>query len=62
MDDLEEKMLIKKSIVKDVVHAHHIHIGEDALEALSDKVLELLAEATQRAGANHRKTILAQDI
>ncbi|MCX8194088.1 MAG: hypothetical protein N3G19_01875 [Candidatus Pacearchaeota archaeon] len=52
--------LIVKSKIKEVVKDMRISI--ELAEALNKKVEAILKEAAERAKANHRTTILPQDI
>jgi histone H3/H4 len=51
--------IIIKSKIKDVVK---LRVSVDLAEKLNKKVEEILKEAEERAKANHRTTILPQDI
>lgn len=51
--------LIVKNKIKEVVK---LRISADLPEALNKKIEEILKKAEERASANHRTTILAQDI
>ncbi|MBW2979383.1 DUF1931 domain-containing protein [Candidatus Woesearchaeota archaeon] len=53
-------MLIVKSALKGVVPG--FNIASDFAEALDKKVQELIKEASKRAEANGRKTIMAKDL
>ncbi len=52
--------LIVKSKIKEVVKDMRVSI--ELAEALNKKVEEILKKAAERAKANHRTTILPQDI
>ena len=52
--------LIVKSKIKDVVKEMRVSI--ELAEALNKKIEALLKEAVERAKANHRTTILPQDL
>lgn len=51
--------LIIKSKIKDAVK---LRVSADLAEALNKKVLQLLREAEERAKANHRTTVMVQDL
>ncbi len=51
--------LIIKSKIKDVVK---LRVAANLAEQLNKKIEEILKKAEERAKANHRTTILAQDI
>jgi histone H3/H4 len=51
--------LIVKNKIKEVVK---LRISVDLPEALNKKIEETLKKAEERAKANHRTTILAQDV
>ena len=51
--------LIVKSKIKEVVK---LRVSVDLPEALNKKIEEILKKAEERAKANHRTTILPQDI
>ena len=53
---------VVKSEVKRIVKEMDYRMGEEALTALSDRVEEMVKKAAERAKANNRKTIMAQDI
>lgn len=52
--------LIVKSKIKEVVKDMRVSVG--LAEALNKKVEAMLKEASERAKANHRTTILPQDL
>jgi histone H3/H4 len=52
--------LIVKSKIKEV--AKDLNIAGDVAEALNKKVEALLVEASERAKANHRRTLQARDL
>jgi len=52
--------LIVKSKIKEVVK--DMRVSVELAEALNKKIEEILKKAEERAKANHRTTILPQDI
>lgn len=52
--------IIIKSKVKSAVP--DLQVAEEVLEALNDKVLKLLDDASQRAKLNGRRTLQARDL
>ncbi len=52
--------LVVKSKIKDVVK--DMRVSVELAEALNKKIEEILKKAEERAKANHRTTILPQDI
>ena len=52
--------LIVNTGVKDALDDHPI--SSDFYEALDEKVAELIEEASRRAEANERKTVMPQDL
>jgi histone H3/H4 len=52
--------LIVKSGVQDALSEHPI--SSDFCEALDEEVAELLEDASQRADANDRNTVMPQDL
>jgi len=52
--------LIVKTAVKEEVEDYNV--AEDLYDALGDEVAELLGDAADRAEANDRKTVQAQDL
>ena len=53
-------MLVVKSKIKEVVK--ELNVAGDFAEALEKKVETLIAEATERAKANGRRTVQARDL
>lgn len=56
---MPEPELIIKSKIKDAVK---LRVSADLAETLNKKVLQLLHEAEERAKANHRTTVMVQDL
>ena len=56
--------IIVKSRIKDFaeVDGRKLNVAEEVAEALSKKVISLIREASQRARANGRNTLMAKDI
>jgi len=54
--------LIVASKVKAYVRAKDVNCGSDVLEALNTALCDLLDKAVERALANKRKTLRAQDL
>jgi histone H3/H4 len=52
--------LIVKAGVRDALDDHPI--SSDFYEALDEEVAELIEEASRRAEANERKTVMPQDL
>lgn len=52
--------LVIKSNLKQVIK--ELRISVDLAEALNKKVEEILKQAVERAKANHRTTVLPQDL
>jgi histone H3/H4 len=52
--------IIVKSKLKEVIK--ELRISADLARALNKKVEQILKEAEERAKANHRTTVMAQDI
>jgi histone H3/H4 len=59
MADLIIKSKIKEALPKD---KEEMRIASDLAEELNKKVEQILKRAAERAKANHRTTILPQDI
>jgi len=56
---MPEPELIIKSKIKAAVK---LRVSADLAETLNKKVLQLLHEAEERAKANHRTTVMVQDL
>lgn len=57
----EKISLILKSGIKNVAHAHDMHMSADLVEAIQQYIEQKLAKAVERAKANGRKTLQAHD-
>lgn len=55
------EMLIVTSKTKDALRSHGLNVSSDAIDALNEKVHELVVEAAKRAEANKRGTIRPWD-
>lgn len=54
--------LCNKSAVKTIAKNHEIRVSEELYSAIDEKIRELIENAVLRAKANHRTTLLKQDI
>lgn len=59
---VDKEVLVVASKVKAYVKSKQMQTSSDAIAALSDKVCAILDEATERAKANRRSTVKAQDL
>lgn len=57
----ETIQLLKKSAVKAVANANDYSFSAKSFPALEAAVLELLLKAMEKAGKEHRKTVLPRD-
>jgi len=62
MSEEKKTLMCKQSKVKELCKQWEVSIGAEALSALSDKVADLLEDASARAKANKRRTIKAADL
>ena len=58
----ENVFVLKKSGVKDAAKELDMRVGGDTIEALNEKVLELISDAAERTKGNGRKTIKKYDL
>lgn len=58
----DKEVLVVASKVKAYIKGKQMQTSSDAITALSDKVCAILDEATERAKANRRSTVKAQDL
>jgi histone H3/H4 len=58
----DKEILVVTSKVKAYVKNKQMQTSADAIDALSDKVCALLDAAVERAKANRRSTVKAQDL
>ena len=56
-----KEMLLVGSKTKEALKGDGLNVSSDALEALNDKVHNLVREAQERCTANGRKTVRASD-
>lgn len=59
---MAKDILIVQSKVKELVKRQNFQCSAEAIEAISEKVEELVKDAIERAKANKRVTVKAQDI
>lgn len=59
---MAEDMLVVGSKVKAYIKSKGCHTASDALEALNQKVHEILDGATKRCQSNKRSTVKPQDM
>ena len=57
-----KEMLVVASKVKGYIKSKKMMTSSDALEAISDKVYDILDAAIVRTKANRRSTVKAQDL
>ena len=57
---MEKPELIVKSRIKDAVP--ELNVASEVADALNEKVIALLEEASKRAKANGRRTLYARDL
>jgi histone H3/H4 len=58
----DKEILVVASKVKAYIKSKDMMTSSDAISKLSDKVCAILDEAAERAKANRRSTVKAQDI
>lgn len=58
----DKEVLVVASKVKAYVKSKQMQTSSDAITALSDKVSAMLDAAVERAKANRRSTVKAQDL
>jgi len=58
----DKEVLVVASKVKAYIKNKEMHTSSDAIAALSDKVCAILDDAAERAKANRRSTVKAQDL
>ena len=58
----DKEVLVVASKVKAYIKSKEMHTSSGAIAALSDKVCAILDKATERAKANRRSTVKAQDL
>jgi len=56
------EMLVVQSKVRDIVKKTDANMSGDFVEALSNKVEEMVTQAVNRAKANGRKTVRSYDL
>ncbi|MFZ8934625.1 MAG: hypothetical protein ACO2ZP_12085 [Bacteriovoracaceae bacterium] len=61
MNENEREMLLVGSKTKDAIIAAGLNVDSDALDALNEKVHNLVKNAQDRAVNNGRKTVRATD-
>lgn len=61
MNENEREMLLVGSKTKDAIKAAGLNVASDALDALNEKVHNLVKSAQDRAVNNGRKTVRATD-
>ncbi|MFZ9001314.1 MAG: hypothetical protein ACO20H_08415 [Bacteriovoracaceae bacterium] len=61
MNENEREMLLVGSKTKDAIKAAGLNVASDALDALNEKVHNLVKNAQDRAVNNGRKTVRATD-
>lgn len=54
--------VVVKSAVAEVAKSADIRVSSETYDALDNKVTEILSKAIERAKANGRKTLMAQDL
>ena len=54
--------LLKKKRIREIAKNLNVHIAVEALQGLSEKVLKIISEASDRAKANGRRTINLRDL
>jgi len=54
-------MVVVKKAAKDVAKKEGMRFPDKAVDALEDKVIEMIKKACERAKANKRKTIIEAD-
>ncbi len=62
MEEIEKKVLVVTSRVKEMNKEAGYATGADYIDALSDEVERLVKKGQMRASANGRKTLKAQDL
>lgn len=62
MAEQKREALVVASKVKAYIKDQEMMTSSEALEAISDRVYDLLDAATARAKANRRSTVKAQDL
>ena len=58
----DKEVLVVASKVKAYIKSKEMHTSSDAISVLSDKVCAILDDAAERAKANRRSTVKAQDL
>ena len=58
----DKEVLVVASKVKAYIKSKEMHTSSDAIAVLSDKVCAILDDAAERAKANRRSTVKAQDL
>lgn len=53
--------LVVKSKVKEAAKKHDLRFPDRSVNALNDKILQLIEEAARRAADNKRKTLIPSD-
>ena len=54
------QLIVVRSQIKN--HAQGLNISGDFTKVLSNKVIEMIGKAAERAKANKRRTLMAQDV